>query len=214
MTREYNNALKDDSYRTQVIAMIDKQIGKGINKYGFKLEDNGTLTSDDKANHLIEELIDGIFYSLKIKDDKKGMTFDEYQAIARRTSDREREVQWRLANAGMGLAGEAGEAVDEVKKVLFHEHDFEKSKIKLVKELGDVLWYASEMADVLGVSLEDVARQNNTKLLERYPEGFSPEKSKDRMENKMQCFGKFAILDKTCKECGDVDCRVYTRKNG
>ena len=59
-------------------------------------EYNKALKDDSYRDHLVEELIDGIFYSLKIKDDKKDMTFNEYQEMARRTSDREREVQWRM----------------------------------------------------------------------------------------------------------------------
>ena len=71
---------------------------KGYSKLKMRAEcGKEMLIKDDSyRDHLVEELIDGIFYSLKIKDDKKGMTFNEYQKMVRRTSDREREVQWRL----------------------------------------------------------------------------------------------------------------------
>ena len=74
-----------------VMAILDAIEGKIMtNEY------NKALKDDSYRDHLVEELIDGIFYSMKIKDDKKAMTFNEYQEMARRTSNREREVQWRL----------------------------------------------------------------------------------------------------------------------
>jgi NTP pyrophosphatase (non-canonical NTP hydrolase) len=49
-------------------------------------------------------------------------------------------------------------------------------------ELGDVLWYAAVLAHLAGVSLEDVATANVTKLQARYPAGFSNERSQGRAE--------------------------------
>ena len=66
----------------------------------------------------------------------------------------------------LGLAGEAGEVADKVKKVLRDNNgDFneeEKAKIKL--ELGDVLWYVSQLSSELGFDLENVAKANLKKL--------------------------------------------------
>ena len=49
-------------------------------------------------------------------------------------------------------------------------------------ELGDLLWFAAELADVLGVSLETVAALNIRKLRHRYPERFDAEHSLHREE--------------------------------
>ncbi len=57
-----------------------------------------------------------------------------------------------------------------------HELDVEK----VLDELGDVLWFAGELCDCMGISLEDVARHNIEKLRARYPEGFSAERSRNR----------------------------------
>lgn len=78
----------------------------------------------------------------------------------------------------MGLNGEAGECIDMVKKHLFQGHELNKDK--LVKELGDVSWYLAISAEALGVSLEEVMQRNVDKLMERYPDGFDPEKSLHR----------------------------------
>ena len=108
---------------------------------------------------------------------KPPMTANEYQNLAMRTAKPECR---KLSNVGLGLAGEAGEVADEIKKHLYHGHPLNKEK--LVKELGDVCWYAALAATVLGVSLEDVMLMNIKKLKARYPEGFDPEKSLHRKD--------------------------------
>lgn len=44
------------------------------------------------------------------------------------------------------------------------------------------MWYVAEVASGLGVSLEEVARKNIEKLKARYPDGFDPDKSINRVE--------------------------------
>ena len=87
----------------------------------------------------------------------------------------------RLIDGLMGLNGEAGEAIDIVKKYLFHGHELDK--IHLAKELGDVAWYLAVTADVIGYSLEDILKMNIDKLRKRYPEGFDPERSINRKQD-------------------------------
>jgi NTP pyrophosphatase (non-canonical NTP hydrolase) len=52
--------------------------------------------------------------------------------------------------------------------------------VRMVDELGDVLWYVSEIASCLGVTLEHVAEVNVEKLRKRYPNGFDPLRSMNR----------------------------------
>lgn len=80
----------------------------------------------------------------------------------------------------LGIAGEAGEVADYMKKVIGHGHALDRDK--LVKELGDVLWYVAVLANRTGITLEEVARANILKLRKRYPDGFDPERSKNRSE--------------------------------
>lgn len=106
------------------------------------------------------------------------MTLDEYQDRARRTKNRYDDPRLAIGNWSMGLAGEAGELIDMLKKVYFHDHPANRDA--LVKELGDVLWYVAVLSDELGIDLEEVARTNIEKLEKRYPQGFSKQRSQDR----------------------------------
>lgn len=78
----------------------------------------------------------------------------------------------------MGLAGEAGEVVEMLKKSFYHGHDL--SPAALAGELGDVLWYMARLADDFGLDMENIARLNVNKLKRRYPEGFSHDASRNR----------------------------------
>lgn len=111
------------------------------------------------------------------------MEFNEYQVLAARTDNNnindERLLRCgRLLNAAIGLSGEAGELLDEVKKIVFHGHNFDQGKLE--KELGDILWYAAKTAREIRIALDDVAEANIEKLRNRYPEGFSEHKSRER----------------------------------
>lgn len=99
--------------------------------------------------------------------------FDDYQKETRRTAGKD-----SLEILALGLAGEAGEVADAVKKIIGHGHPLDS--VKLVRELGDCLWYVARLADVLGYSLTRVAEVNVEKLRIRYPDGFSTASSLNR----------------------------------
>lgn len=109
----------------------------------------------------------------------RGLTLSEYQTAALRTANNDEGTQ-ELAIRALGLAGEAGEVVEIVKKYLGHGHGFDRDK--LAKELGDVMWYVATLADACGLDLSDIAQKNIDKLKARYPEGFSHEASRNRSE--------------------------------
>jgi NTP pyrophosphatase (non-canonical NTP hydrolase) len=84
------------------------------------------------------------------------------------------------ATYALGLAGEAGEVCDLLKKAWGHQHALDHEELK--KELGDVLWYVAALASQFDMTLEDVAAANVAKLSARYPKGFSPEASRNRVD--------------------------------
>jgi NTP pyrophosphatase (non-canonical NTP hydrolase) len=107
------------------------------------------------------------------------MTFDEYQTEAARTSGAGSDTDdMRLAIAALGVAGEAGEVADYIKKVVGHGHALDATR--LAKEIGDCLWYCAELCNATGLTLGDVARLNIAKLRARYPDGFDPARSQNR----------------------------------
>ena len=73
----------------------------------------------------------------------------------------------------LGLAGEAGEVAEKVKKIIRDRGGiFDKESIEgLKQELGDVLWYVSQLGAELGLELEDIATSNLDKLSSRLSRG-------------------------------------------
>ena len=107
------------------------------------------------------------------------LTADEYQRLALRTAETLKHGNERLLNGLMGLCGESGECIDLLKKYFYQGHDLDEAK--LADELGDVAWYLALAADALGLTLSEVMRRNIEKLKKRYPDGFSEERSKNRV---------------------------------
>lgn len=95
------------------------------------------------------------------------MDFNFYQQQAATTATYPQKQA--IVYLALGINGEAGEVAEKIKKVIRDEGgviSYEK-KLELVKELGDVLWYVSEMARQLDVNLENVAETNLVKLFSR-----------------------------------------------
>ena len=105
---------------------------------------------------------------------------NQYQANALRTKNPNLSDIEQLQNGLMGLNGEAGEAIDILKKHLFQGHDLDKEHI--AKELGDCCWYIALAADALGYDLSVIMTKNIEKLCARYPKGFDSELSVNRAE--------------------------------
>ena len=106
------------------------------------------------------------------------MEANAYQRLALTTLNPALNEKDVLINGVMGLCGEAGEAIDIVKKHLAQGHPLDKER--LAKELGDIAWYLAETAWVLGYSLDDILQMNLDKLKARYPQGFRTEDSLGR----------------------------------
>lgn len=170
-------------YRDAVIGLIDRQEAKGRAKYGISLEENVTLTIEQRIEHLEEELIDALMYCehLKVGQRENGLTANDYQRAALRTAQTDKfGLTDLILNGVMGLNGEAGEVIDLVKKVRYQGHDLDREK--MLKELGDCAWYIALTAHAFGFTLEEVFQGNIDKLKERYPEGFDKARSVHRQE--------------------------------
>lgn len=86
-----------------------------------------------------------------------------------------------LLNGVLGLAGEAGECADYLKKTQFQGKEFDS--LTMAAEIGDVLWYVSLAAWSMGYQLSEIMDLNIQKLEARYPGGqFTVEASENRSE--------------------------------
>ena len=97
------------------------------------------------------------------------LSFEEYQTNAKHTALYPNRLK-NLEYPTLGLAGEAGEVANIVKKIQ-RDHGGEitdEIRAKLKDELGDVLWYISACADELGLTLAEIAEFNVEKLAKRH----------------------------------------------
>tara|TARA_Y100001968_G_C19245566_1_gene661689 strand:+ start:572 stop:901 length:330 start_codon:yes stop_codon:yes gene_type:complete len=96
------------------------------------------------------------------------MELNYYQKQARKTAAYPK-VGDNVIYPTLGLCGESGEVAEKVKKVIRDkEGKFdENTRQNLKLELGDVLWYISQLSSELGFTLEEIASENIEKLKSR-----------------------------------------------
>lgn len=102
------------------------------------------------------------------------MTLNEYQTCALETAVFPGRGDFQgLMYLGLGLAGEAGEVTDNLKKAWRDDNgDITPMRKDAIKaELGDELWYIAVMAADLSMTLDEVARYNRYKLRSRQARG-------------------------------------------
>jgi len=94
------------------------------------------------------------------------MKINDYQLGALETAIYPKDK--KVIYPALGLAGEAGETADKVKKYLRGDYALDSEHKKAIAlEIGDVLWYCATLANDLGYSLEEVAQMNLAKLRSR-----------------------------------------------
>ncbi len=96
------------------------------------------------------------------------MNFREYQKKSRETAVYQ-NLGKNYIYPLLGLAGETGEVVEKFKKLLRNNDGvIDKEFIESIKkELGDVLWYISQLSTELDIELDDIAETNIKKLKSR-----------------------------------------------
>jgi NTP pyrophosphatase (non-canonical NTP hydrolase) len=112
------------------------------------------------------------------------MDASQYQKLAARTLidkppaiyDTDMMILWNA----LGLAGEAGEVAEMVKKGILHQHGLFYEK--MAKELGDCLWYIAAICTEMELDMGEVMAANIEKLKVRYPDGFNSADSVARVD--------------------------------
>ncbi len=96
------------------------------------------------------------------------MTFEEYQKKSKTTAVYP-NVGNNVTYPALGLGGETGEVLEKIKKVIRDsDGKFDhNTKPGIAKEIGDVLWYAAQLCNELGLDMGLIAQQNLEKLISR-----------------------------------------------
>ena len=71
----------------------------------------------------------------------------------------------RLVENTLGLVGEAGEVAEKIKKLIRDDTKFSDEEV--LKELGDVVFYATALSNIYGKGLHEVMELNIKKLDDR-----------------------------------------------
>lgn len=108
------------------------------------------------------------------------MDIKQYREAIKRTMNTDLPQKERLAMLALGLAGEVGELVDQIKKHVYHGHEIDEDNFQ--GEAGDILWYYMNLLNELGFSEEAIMIKNIVKLNKRYADGFSEEASRKRVD--------------------------------
>ena len=100
------------------------------------------------------------------------MNFNDYQARSRKTAGYP-AIGHPVIYPTLGLVNEAGEVAGKIKKV-FRDKEGQisaETREALKAELGDVLWYITQVATELDLSLDQIAEYNIAKLYDRLQRG-------------------------------------------
>ena len=111
---------------------------------------------------------------MKLEDEAKkfmeqkyeALDFRSYQDMASETAVYKAEHQ--VIYPALGLAAEAGEVANKVKKIL-RDGNFNREAI--ADEVGDCLWYIAALCRDLNVDMKELAKNNLRKLHDRKARG-------------------------------------------
>lgn len=107
------------------------------------------------------------------------MDFDIYQRSAMRTA-KPMTLEDDLVHAALGVAGEAGEFCDAIKRFTVYGKELDRENA--IEELGDLLWFVALGCNALDVTMQEAAQRNIDKLKKRYPERYTDELAHARLD--------------------------------
>lgn len=183
------NQIKDKNV-FNVVCQYAYRAQKGFEKYGTTTE-RTDIDLFGWLQHLQEELMDATVYIERLKHELKqqsdngagmqentqsesinnGVQLDEYLDFTNTTAiypEAGTGSNLELYYLSLGLVSEAGEVAGKVKKLI---RDGKYDPAGLVKELGDVFWYAVRLVDAVGYSPSDALTINMAKLSQRKEAG-------------------------------------------
>ncbi len=100
---------------------------------------------------------------------------DYLEASARTENDAGVEIDRNLLHGIIGLSGEVGELMDNIKRTMFYGLRPDQNNIR--EECGDILWYLAQICRSQGFTFEELMDENIAKLKARYPNKFTKDDS-------------------------------------
>ena len=89
--------------------------------------------------------------------------------------------QCNLIHMCVGISGESGELLDTIKKHVIYQKPLDVENVK--EELGDLLFYMSNLMQSVGLTFEEILQHNIDKLSVRYSSGsYSNEQAQERAD--------------------------------
>lgn len=125
-------------------------------------------SKDEKAFLLLKRILE---QNPEMDGNKQFHNVNEYQVAVEKFAVYPKEQG--MVYLALGLASEAGEVADKIKKVIRDKDGIydEEEKLAILREVGDVVWYATILASEIGVDMSDVLTQNYNKLAFRQKRG-------------------------------------------
>jgi len=154
--------------KDEVYSLLKEYINASIEEYDRIIEDGGVDTDEfdisivPLAQHNAEQNLEDLL------TDFNKMTL----ALAKDGEDIKRELtpeQASLLHMGCGVSTEANELLDAIKKHTIYQKPLDVENVK--EELGDLLFYMSNLMQSVGLSFEEVLQHNIDKLSVRYASG-------------------------------------------
>jgi NTP pyrophosphatase (non-canonical NTP hydrolase) len=154
--------------KEEVYSMLKEYINASTEEYDRIIEDGGVDTDEfdisivPLAQHNAEQNLEDLL------TDFNKMTL----ALAKDGADIKRELtpeQASLLHMGCGVSTEANELLDAIKKHTIYQKPLDVENIK--EELGDLLFYMSNLMQSVGLSFEEILQHNIDKLSVRYASG-------------------------------------------
>lgn len=118
----------------------------------------------------------------------------------------------QLQQGCIGIATEAGELLDNMKKSMFQERNFDR--VNALEECGDILFYMTELLEALDSDIFECMKINTYKLESRYGgKRFDKDKSLNRDTDAERVVLE-DLTDSICGTCIDRDnCDKTKRDN-
>ena len=166
--------------KDEVYSLLKEYINSSTEEYDRIIEDGGVDTDEfdisivPLAQHNAEQNLEDLL------TDFNKMTL----ALAKDGEDILKNLTPEQANMwhmGVGVSGEAGELLDAIKKHVVYQKPLDVENVK--EELGDLLFYMSNLMQSVGLSFEEVLQHNIDKLSVRYSSGkYSNQQAQERAD--------------------------------